>query len=109
MPPLSRATRIAHLLTTAFSPDRLEVQDDSAKHAGHSGAAPGGETHFTVRMISQRFIGLTRVARSRAVHQALAGEFESGLHALSLELHAPENAPENVPKPAPDEALSKIS
>jgi BolA protein len=94
---LSRVARIERLLTDAFSPDRVAVQDDSAKHAGHAGAAPGGETHFTVSVVSPRFAGLSRVARSRAVHQVLAHEFETGLHALSLDLRSPDEAVSKIP------------
>ncbi len=76
-------------LQAAFDPAVLEVIDDSAQHAGHAGSAAGGETHYTIEMAARVFAGKTRLARSRAVHQALAGEFESGLHALSLTLRAP--------------------
>ena len=88
----SRAARMTRTLQVAFDPSLLEVQDDSAKHAGHSGAAPGGQTHYTVRIVSTRFNGLGRVARYRIVHETLAGEFATGLHALSLELRAPDDA-----------------
>ncbi len=84
------------LLTDAFTPERVEIVDDSAKHAGHAGAAPGGETHFTVRMVSRHFAGLSRVARSRAVHQVLVHEFDTGLHALSLELRSPDDAASKI-------------
>ncbi len=86
---IARVKRLEAALTTAFGPTLLEVVDDSASHAGHSGAAPGGETHFTVRMVATRFEGQSRVARSRAVHDALASEFQNGLHALSLDLRTP--------------------
>lgn len=66
--------------------------DDSHRHAGHAGAAPGGETHYSVRVVTPAFAGLTRVARSRAVHEALAAEFAGGLHALALTLRTPEEA-----------------
>ena len=88
----SRAGRVRAALTEAFGPSTIEVRDDSARHAGHSGAAPGGETHIEVRMVSQAFAGQTRVARSRAVHAVLDPEFRSGLHALSLVLRAPGEA-----------------
>jgi BolA family transcriptional regulator, general stress-responsive regulator len=86
----SRADRIASLLHAAFAPSVLEINDDSARHAGHAGARPGGETHYSVRLVSASFQGRTRVERARAVHAALAAEFGSGLHALSLTLAAPE-------------------
>ena len=66
--------------------------DDSARHAGHAGAQPGGETHFTVLVVAEAFRGMNRVARSRAVHAALAPEFAGGMHALSLVLRTPEEA-----------------
>ena len=86
---MSRQSRIADILTAAFAPQSLEVEDDSARHAGHAGAQEGGETHFNVRMSAAAFEGMSRVTRSRAVNDALSGEFESGLHALSLTLRAP--------------------
>lgn len=87
-----RATRIEAALRAAFTPVMLTVTDDSALHAGHAGAAPGGETHYTVMMVSAAFNGVSRVQRSRAVHEALAAEFASGLHALALTLRTPEDA-----------------
>ena len=83
---LTRAQRIEAILTARFAPSLLRVQDDSAQHAGHAGATPGGETHYTVTMASEVFQGLNRVARSRLVNEALAPEFASGLHALALKL-----------------------
>ncbi len=86
----TRAERLRACLLAAFAPERLEVLDDSASHAGHSGAAPGGETHFSVLMVSAALRGLGRVERQRRVHAAVAGEFSGGLHALSLSLRTPE-------------------
>lgn len=68
----------------------LRVQDDSARHAGHAGAAAGGQTHYSVLLVSDSFRGQSRVARSRAVHAALEAEFAGGLHALALRLRTPE-------------------
>jgi BolA protein len=82
----SRQARLEAALTAAFTPTLLVVEDDSARHAGHSGAQAGGQTHFNIRMHSPKFAGLSRVARSRAVHDVLAPEFAAGLHALSLSL-----------------------
>jgi BolA protein len=87
---LTRADRIQAALETAFPPARVAVQDDSHQHAGHAGAQPGGETHYSVLVVSQAFAGQSRVARSRAVHAVLAAEFGGGLHALSLRLLTPE-------------------
>lgn len=85
----SRENRMRSRLEPAFTPSVLEIIDDSARHAGHAGAAPGGETHYKLVMESRKFEGMNRVARSRAVHEALRDEFASGLHALNLTLRAP--------------------
>ena len=86
----SRAQRIEATLDRIFSPALLRVEDESARHAGHSGARPGGETHFAVLLVSGAFAGHGRVARHRLVHDALAAEFAGGLHALALTLRTPE-------------------
>lgn len=86
----SRFERIRASLTTRFAPTALEVIDESHKHAGHAGAKPEGETHFTVKIVAPAFAGLTRVARHRAVTAALAVEFDTGLHALSIDARAPD-------------------
>ncbi len=91
----NRIDRLNAALSAAFTPELLRVTDDSAHHAGHVGAAGGvGQTHFSVLMVSAAFIGMTRVARSRAVHAALAGEFGAvetgGMHALALTLRTPD-------------------
>ena len=79
------AETIRAKLTAAFAPSELVVEDDSAKHAGHSGARPGGETHFSVRLVSDSFVGLGRVERQRRVYAALAEELKpDGIHALAL-------------------------
>ena len=88
----NRATRLAALLTRAFDPAEVTVVDDSQSHAGHAGARPGGETHYSVRVVTPAFAGMSRVARSRAAHEAVAAEFATGLHALSLRLQTPEEA-----------------
>jgi BolA protein len=75
---------IREKLAAGFAPRELVVEDDSAKHAGHAGARPGGETHFSVRIVSDAFEGLSRVERQRRVYAALAGEMKQQVHALSL-------------------------
>jgi BolA family transcriptional regulator, general stress-responsive regulator len=89
---LSRSERIENALRDALAPIHFVLTDESAKHAGHAGARPGGETHYHVVMVSAAFEGQTRVARQRLVYQALAEEFETGLHALSLNLKTPSEA-----------------
>ena len=80
------------LLTQHFAPHVFVLEDESARHAGHAGAQPGGETHYRLRLVSDAFAGLSRVARQRLVYHALREEFETGLHALSLDLKTPAEA-----------------
>lgn len=79
------AETIREKLQAAFSPTELVVTDDSHKHAGHAGARPGGETHFSVRVVTDTFAGVGRVERQRRVYAAL-GELmkPNGIHALAL-------------------------
>jgi BolA protein len=88
----TRAQRIEAAVRAAWPDAEVAVEDDSASHAGHAGARPEGETHYRLRVVSAGFAGLGRVARSRAVHQVLAAEFDAGLHALNLALLTPEEA-----------------
>lgn len=78
------AQTIHHKLTEALAPSRLDVVDDSARHAGHAGAQPGGETHFNVLVISDRFAGLSRVDRQRLIYGLLQDELAGPIHALAL-------------------------
>ena len=87
------ADTIRDKLTAAFQPSALEVIDDSDKHAGHAGARPAGETHFTVRITSAAFAGVSRIDRQRRVYDALKAEMApDGIHALALSTHAPGEA-----------------
>lgn len=76
-------------LTAAFQPTRLEIVDESHRHAGHAGASEGGESHFNVTIESAAFAGTARVARQRMVYHALAEELAGPLHALSVKALAP--------------------
>jgi BolA protein len=84
--------RIEARLVEALAPEKLEVVDESALHAGHSGARPGGETHYRVSIVSSAFAGESRVKRHRRVYEALAAEIAAGVHALSLDTRAPGEA-----------------
>jgi BolA protein len=86
---MNRAERIRNALDAGLSLESLRIEDDSARHAGHAGAQPGGETHFNIVVVSAAFAGLNRVARQRLVNDLLADEFATGLHALSVRAHAP--------------------
>ena len=77
-------------LTEAFHPTRLEIADDSHKHAGHAGARPEGETHFSVEIVAAAFAGKSRVERQRLVYAILAAELKDRVHALALQTRAPD-------------------
>lgn len=83
---MSYAERITNKLTEAFSPDHLEVIDESEQHRGHGGYRDGGETHFKVVMKSAAMNGLSRVARQRAVYKVLEEELNERVHALALQI-----------------------
>jgi BolA protein len=89
---LSRAARMEALLNAQFAPRSIVVEDQSVLHAGHAGARPGGQTHYRLTLVSEAFAGLSRVERQRLVYQALREEFDTGLHALSLDLKTPSEA-----------------
>jgi len=80
---------IAARLTDQLAPSRLEVLNDSHHHAGHRGDDGSGESHFTVIVESDRFVGLNRIARQRLVNQALADLLSSRIHALAIRARAP--------------------
>jgi BolA family transcriptional regulator, general stress-responsive regulator len=77
-------------LTAGLQPEKLNVVDDSARHAGHAGATPGGESHFQLEIVSAAFSGKSRVQRQRLVYQLLAAELNGPVHALSLVTRAPD-------------------
>ena len=79
-------------LEAAFSPQRLDLVDDSSRHAGHEGARDGGESHFSVTITSDAFTGRTRVERQRLVNQVLSDELAGPVHALSIKALAPGEA-----------------
>ncbi len=78
-------------LRVALQPTALEVIDDSNKHIGHAGAREG--RHYTVRIVSERFAGSTRVARHRLVYHALDRLMPRGIHALAIDARAPHETP----------------
>ncbi|WP_234189577.1 BolA family transcriptional regulator [Shinella sp. NM-101] len=87
---MSMKTSIAGKLEAAFSPERLEVVNESHLHAGHQPGFDGeGETHMRIRIVSAAFSGMSRVARHRAINEAVKAELDAGLHALAVEAAAP--------------------
>ena len=82
-----RRAEIEQQLTQLLKPSHLEVIDESAAHAGHSGAnAEGYGSHFRVRIASPAFAGISRVARHRLVYDALQNFIDQGLHAVAIEI-----------------------
>src|SRR6059036_3384945 len=86
---MERAAWLEDLLRRRFAPVHLAIEDESARHAGHPGAAGGGG-HFRVRIVSAAFHGQERLARHRAVYEALGDAFSREIHALALETLTPE-------------------
>ncbi|WP_119157578.1 BolA family protein [Caldimonas tepidiphila] len=84
------ARQLETALKERLAPLQLQVQDDSAAHAGHAGAGEG--SHYTVRIVSERFAGLSRVARHRLVYDALGSLIPQGIHALAIHAKAPGEA-----------------
>ncbi|MBI1621425.1 BolA family protein [Aquamicrobium zhengzhouense] len=94
---MSIQSTIEAKLAAEFSPERLEVLNESHLHAGHHHGGSDhhasfdgtGETHFRVRIVTSAFDGLSRIDRHRAVNALLAAELDSGVHALAIEAAAP--------------------
>lgn len=86
---MQRAEQIRRKLAAAFAPQQLDVADESHLHEGHAGHRPGGQTHFRVTIVSERFRGTSRIERHRMVNAALAEELADGVHALAIHASAP--------------------
>ena len=91
----NRVTLIEQRLRAALEPERLAIVDDSAAHAGHSGAREGG--HFTIHIVAAAFAGKTPIQRHRLVHAAVADLMRREIHALSIRAWTPEEAPLSIP------------
>jgi BolA protein len=85
---MSRVERIRQALEAALAPTRLQVEDDSHRHAGHAGARDG-RGHFNVEIVSEAFSGLAPLARHRRVYAALGAMMETDIHALSIQARTP--------------------
>jgi BolA family transcriptional regulator, general stress-responsive regulator len=92
-PAMSADQPVKHAITNklreAFTPESLDVVDESHLHEGHSGHRPGGETHFRVYIVSDAFKGKSRIERHRMINMALAAELAGSVHALAIKAHAP--------------------
>ena len=84
-----RVARIESALSEAIEPAYLRVEDESALHAGHAGAADG-RGHYRVHIVSGRFRELSRLRRHRLVYAALEREFAAAIHALAIHAYAPD-------------------
>ena len=83
------ATEMLRRLSSALSPSRVELADDSEQHRGHGGYNPAGESHFTLTIESPAFAGKSRVERQRLIHAALGDLLHERVHALSIRARAP--------------------
>ena len=81
---------ITKKLRQAFAPVALEVVNDSHRHAGHAGSPQTGESHFSIKVVSESFAGKSRVERHRMVNQVLADELAGKVHALAISALTPE-------------------
>jgi BolA protein len=86
------ADTIRQRLTAALRPSELDLIDDSARHVGHAGARPQGETHFRVRIVAEAFARHSRIERQRMVFGALGDLLQSDIHALSIVALTPAEA-----------------
>ncbi|HEY0042938.1 MAG TPA: BolA family protein [Allosphingosinicella sp.] len=83
------AREIDQRLRAALAPTRLAVINDSEKHRGHAGHDGSGESHFTVEIEAEAFVGLSRLQRQRAVNHALGDMLRERVHALAIKARAP--------------------
>jgi len=86
---MTKSEQMRIILEAAFSPLQLNIIDESAKHANHAGAKPGGETHYRIEMLSEKFAGLPRISRHRLINETLKDFFRDGLHALEIHATSP--------------------
>ncbi len=86
------AKAIEAKITAELNPTRLEIEDESARHHGHAGARPEGESHFRVTVVSAKFEGMNRLERQRLVYRLLSEEMQSDIHALAMTCKTPEEA-----------------
>ena len=83
---MATADTIAQKLNAALTPQQINVEDVSDKHAGHAGWREGGGTHFEVTVKAMAFSGKSRLQRHRMVNEILADELATSIHALELHL-----------------------
>jgi BolA protein len=89
---MSTKDTITNKLREAFTPESLDVSDESHLHEGHAGHRPGGETHYRLYIVSQAFKGKSRIERHRMINTILAAELAGSVHALAIKAEAPGEA-----------------
>jgi BolA protein len=89
---MSAKDTITNKLREAFTPESLDVTDESHLHEGHAGHRPSGETHFRLYIVSPAFQGKSRIERHRMINAVLAGELAGSVHALAIKAEAPGEA-----------------
>lgn len=87
--------RIEKKLQAAFAPSQLTVINESHLHHGHAGSPGTGDSHFRVEIVSERFLGKSRIDRHRMVNDVLAEEIDGPIHALAIQAASPEEAARN--------------
>ena len=89
---MNRVERIKKLLIQDFKPEYLDVKDDSASHIGHAGSRDDGETHYNVTIVAKHFVGLSKIAKHKAIYKSLKSEMEcaNAIHALQIKALSPD-------------------
>jgi BolA family transcriptional regulator, general stress-responsive regulator len=86
---MDRVEKIRSRINEALTPIKLEIQDDSYQHAGHAGTVSGGG-HFSVTIVSDKFVGKNMIERHRAVYLAVNDMMPAEIHALSIKALTPD-------------------
>lgn len=97
---MSAIERLRSRLTQTLKPLRLDIEDDSHRHAGHAGAAKGG--HYRVFIVAEAFAGRSLIARHRMVYEAVSENLRREVHALSIVARAPDEVDPPGAPPATD-------
>ena len=83
----TRAVRIESILKKKLTPSKIFIKDNTHLHAHHGNTEKGAlETHFSIKMLSNYFVGMNKIQMHKVVYDLLKDEFSKGLHALELDL-----------------------
>jgi BolA protein len=100
---VSEVARAIRDRLAVLDPERVDLIDESALHAGHEGARDGGG-HFRLSIVSERFRGASTVARHRLVYEALGPLMRREIHALAITALTPDEASARHPTPTRKES-----